>query len=226
MLAELAIETRVSGLEVGPMILVAGGGSNEDSEQVVLSALKFPKPGVRVIVNIDPRVRPTVLADLSSSWPFLDEEFDVCVSTWVLEHLKDPWLFFEEAHRVLRDGGLLVVVVPFLHRVHGSPSDYWRLTDTALIMLCEQVGFRDIRVCPIGGGPFVATIALLWPLIKLPFLGSLLLLLGFLGDVVLFGLIRAFGKDTSLIGSYPLGYLVCASKGGNSIEIKKVDPRV
>lgn len=216
MLAELAIETLVSGLEVGPKVLVAGGGSiGSGSEQVVLSALKCPKPGFRVIfADIDPRCRPTLLADLSSLWPFRDEAFDLCVSTWVLEHLKDPWVFFREAHRVLRDGGLLVVVVPFLHRVHGSPADYWRLTDTALVMLCKQAGFRHTSVHPVGGGPFVATVALLWPLFRMPFVGGLLVLLGFLGDVTLTSLIRAFGKGTPLIRSYPLGYLVCAWKKG------------
>lgn len=129
-----------------------------------------------------------------------------------MEHLKDPWLYFCEAHRILRDGGVVIVVVPFLHRVHGSPLDYWRMTDTALAMLCEGAGFVRVKTIPVGGGPFLATIALLWPLIKIPIVGAFLVLLGFLGDVILFSLIRVFGKGTPLIGSYPLSYLICARK--------------
>jgi SAM-dependent methyltransferase len=190
---------------------VAGGGRGAGSEDVAVSSPARGNSTV-VVANLDPKSRPTVLVDLSSPWPFHDGIFDLVVSTWVVEHLTDPWLFFREAHRVLRPGGVVLVAVPFIHRVHGSPSDYWRLTDAALVMLGHQAGFSSVRVETIGGGPFLAVVELLWPVIRIPVLGSLLALLGLVADVSAFALIRLTGKGIPLIGSYPLSYLLCARK--------------
>ncbi len=98
----------------------------------------------------------------------------------------------------MRDGGVVIVAVPFIHRVHGAPSDFWRLTDTALRMLCEQAGLRKVRIQAIGGVHF-------W----------LLLLFSYLSDAILFQLIRLLRKGVPLIGSYPLAYLVYAWKGAD-----------
>lgn len=214
-LTELALERFASELRLTGPVLVAGGAPESGSEHVVLSALPGTKPNT-IFVNINPKCHPTVLADLSFPWPFRDEVFEMCISTWVVEHLKDPWSFFRESYRVLQDGGVLILAVPFIHRVHGAPFDFWRLTDAALVMLCEKVGFRQIKTEAISGGPFLATIQLLWPLIKIPILSGLLLLFGYLLDVILYRLVRTFRKGILLVGSYPLAYLVCGWKESNS----------
>jgi SAM-dependent methyltransferase len=43
---------------------------------------------------------------------FPDQSFDLCTSTDVFEHVSDDGKAFEEIHRVLRPGGLLVFTVP------------------------------------------------------------------------------------------------------------------
>ncbi len=48
-------------------------------------------------------------ADLNKNMPFLDNTFDVVFSRTVIEHLFNPWVFFAEAHRVLRPGGEFIV---------------------------------------------------------------------------------------------------------------------
>jgi len=46
--------------------------------------------------------------------PFAGESFDLIVSLWVLEHLRDPEIVFSEVQRVLRPGGHFVFLTPNL----------------------------------------------------------------------------------------------------------------
>jgi SAM-dependent methyltransferase len=57
----------------------------------------------------DPRVRP-VLADLDEPLPFADAALDRVTSVNVAEHLADPRAHVAECFRVLRPGGLLVLM--------------------------------------------------------------------------------------------------------------------
>ena len=50
-----------------------------------------------------------VVHDLHEPLPFKDNTFDTVVSGLVLEHIRDLSVFFTQAHRVLNDGGQLVV---------------------------------------------------------------------------------------------------------------------
>lgn len=49
-----------------------------------------------------------------------------CIS--VLEHSRRPWLMAANIERLLIPGGTLHVQAPYVWRVHGYPSDYWRFT--------------------------------------------------------------------------------------------------
>lgn len=53
-----------------------------------------------------------VIRDLENM-PFLNNEFDVVLSQWVLEHLKDPDKVFSEIYRVLKPGGAFIFVTPY-----------------------------------------------------------------------------------------------------------------
>ena len=46
--------------------------------------------------------------------PFAAESFDLVVSVWVLEHLRDPRVVLDEVRRVLRPGGHFVFLTPNL----------------------------------------------------------------------------------------------------------------
>jgi len=50
----------------------------------------------------------TVVGD-GESLPFEDGAFDIVVAAFFIVHLKDPTRFFDEAYRVLKDGGILLV---------------------------------------------------------------------------------------------------------------------
>lgn len=81
------------------------------------------------IINLDIIKLPGV--DLISDahyLPFEDNSFDLAICQAVLEHTKRPWMVVNEIYRVLKDGGIAYVEVPFLQGFHASPTDYYRFT--------------------------------------------------------------------------------------------------
>ena len=45
----------------------------------------------------------------AESLPFENESFDMVSAAFLIVHLKNPRLFFDEAYRVLKDGGILAI---------------------------------------------------------------------------------------------------------------------
>ena len=104
-------------------------------------------------------------------WPVATDSVDVVLSTETLEHVPDPDSFLSEAHRVLRDGGMLVLTVPFSARWHYVPHDYWRFTPSGLQLLLERNGFGDTLIHARGNALTVAMLkcsALILPLLLSP----------------------------------------------------------
>ena len=78
--------------------------------------------------------------------PFEDARFDAALCIEVLEHTTDPRLLLTEIARVLKDGGTLLLTVPWSARRHHIPHDYHRFTRERLMQLIGQSGFVDVRV--------------------------------------------------------------------------------
>lgn len=55
-----------------------------------------------------------VIRATGETLPFADSSFDLVVSVWVLEHLKDPARVMAEVRRVLRPGGHFLFLTPNL----------------------------------------------------------------------------------------------------------------
>lgn len=51
-------------------------------------------------------------ASANCQLPFIDNSFDLILSTDALEHLKDPSLLLKEIHRLLKPGGRAVITIP------------------------------------------------------------------------------------------------------------------
>ncbi|GAX91986.1 methyltransferase domain-containing protein [Effusibacillus lacus] len=61
-----------------------------------------------------------------------------------LEHVKNPFNAIREIYRVLQDGGILLLAVPFNFQIHDYPSDYWRYTPSCVDMLLENFSFCTV----------------------------------------------------------------------------------
>jgi SAM-dependent methyltransferase len=60
--------------------------------------------------------------------PFKDNSIDAVMSLAVLEHVREPAVVLKEVHRVLKPGGRVFSVIPFMQPFHASPHDYQRYT--------------------------------------------------------------------------------------------------
>lgn len=100
----------------------------------------------------------------------LRPEVDVVFCEQVLEHVPDPVRAVKNLYALLRPGGLLVVSVPFMVRIHNEPGDYWRFSPQGLRELLSRQGFVVER-CD-GWGSRLSVIANLW--VWMPYLPRLL----------------------------------------------------
>lgn len=80
--------------------------------------------------------------------PFRSAVFDLILCTQVAEHDPDPAATVREAHRALREGGILILSAPGVWFKHGD-EDYWRWTDDGLRRLLRP--FRQVTIHCCGG---------------------------------------------------------------------------
>ena len=87
-----------------------------------------------------------VISNFNEKIDMEDNEADSIISLSVMEHLCEPQIFLNESHRILKDGGIIIIQVPWQWWVHEAPHDYFRYTPYGLKYLLEKAGFRDIKV--------------------------------------------------------------------------------
>jgi len=105
--------------------------------------------------------------------PYGDGAVDSVLMCNILEHVYNHAALLTEARRILRSRGRLVGFVPFWVGYHPDPHDYFRYTAEALTRMLTDAGFSNLRIVPVGDGPFLAnfnTISLSFPRIARPLL--------------------------------------------------------
>jgi len=97
------------------------------------------------------KTKPDIVADLNEVLPLETEVADTIVSLSVMEHLRDPQMFLNEAFRILKPGGAIILQVPFMWFVHEAPYDFYRYTSYGLQYMFEKASFKDICIYPQTG---------------------------------------------------------------------------
>ena len=87
-----------------------------------------------------------IAADLNKPLPIESEAADTVVSLSVMEHLCEPQIMLNEAYRILKPGGRIVLQVPWQWWIHEAPYDFFRYTPYGLKYLFEKAGFVDVVV--------------------------------------------------------------------------------
>jgi SAM-dependent methyltransferase len=92
-----------------------------------------------------------ISADLNLPLPIESEVADSVVSLSVMEHLCEPQTMLNEAYRILKPGGAIVLQVPWQWWIHEAPYDFFRYTPHGLKYMFEKAGFVDVLVEPQSG---------------------------------------------------------------------------
>lgn len=95
-----------------------------------------------------------IKTDGSTSAP--EKHFDLVLSTQVLEHCRRPESYLDEAARVLKRDGRLILSTHGLFEEHACPSDFFRWTAEGLRSVIEGSGFRVLSMARVTAGPRAA----------------------------------------------------------------------
>ncbi|MDO8672182.1 MAG: class I SAM-dependent methyltransferase [Dehalococcoidia bacterium] len=109
--------------EQSKVVDIGSGSARRAGKIVNLDIFRFP--------NVD------VVFD-GRHLPIRDASIDGIISTAVLEHVEDSPQFVAEMFRVLKEGGKILVTVPFIEGYHESPSDFQRYTLNGLDVLFHR----------------------------------------------------------------------------------------
>ncbi|HEX3860620.1 MAG TPA: class I SAM-dependent methyltransferase [Stellaceae bacterium] len=91
------------------------------------------------VINLDIYDYPsTDILGVGDDLPFNDNSFDGALSIAVLEHVDDPFRCARELIRVVKPGGRILAIIPFLQAEHGYPSHYFNATRFGMRRLFSQ----------------------------------------------------------------------------------------
>lgn len=79
------------------------------------------------------------------------KQFDVIISTQVLEHVASPSVYLSECQRLLKHDGRLILTTHGIWPYHADPVDYWRWTEAGLRRQVESESLSIETLESIGG---------------------------------------------------------------------------
>ncbi|MEA5390452.1 methyltransferase domain-containing protein [Cyanobium gracile UHCC 0139] len=129
-----------------PLVVLDVGSAAVAGEAASYRSL-FQTPGWTYL-GLDREAAPNVdiVPEDPYHWSALaDGSVDVVVSGQALEHIDQPWRTMGEIARVLRFGGLAMVIAPSAGPVHRFPLDCWRFYPDGMAALARQAGLDVIE---------------------------------------------------------------------------------
>lgn len=80
-----------------------------------------------------------------------DDAYDTAICLEVLEHVPDTGAALSELRRIIKPGGILIISVPHISRLHEEPYDFYRFTEYGLRHLLTRHGFEILESKSKGG---------------------------------------------------------------------------
>ena len=75
-----------------------------------------------------------------------DNSYDLVLSTQVLEHVRRPEDYLQEAKRILKPGGKLILTTHGVFYDHACPYDFRRWTADGLSLILDDAGFSEREI--------------------------------------------------------------------------------
>jgi SAM-dependent methyltransferase len=199
---------KIAELKIDGKIIDLGGDKRSGYHELIKGDHKIEA------VNLNPDCGADLCFDLEKKFPPDNDSYDAVLCVNVLEHIFNYQNVLSESFRVLKSGGVLAGVVPFLFNVHGSPRDYFRYTGAALEKMFSEAGFRDIKVEELGTGVFSVLFQIKYGFYRVKFIRNLAMKFHIMLDKILIQKILKFLKPDNHLSEkhLPLGYFFVAKK--------------
>jgi SAM-dependent methyltransferase len=97
-------------------------------------------------IGADLRAGPNVDVCMPGEYelPLESDSVDLIISGQCLEHCRNPFRLVAEATRVLKPGGLMLLVAPFLFFEHREPVDCFRFLPDGMRAIFDECGIETI----------------------------------------------------------------------------------
>ena len=115
-------------------------GSGGSYKRYMCSTWNYTGVDIREGPNVD-----IVLKDPYKDWDIKAGSVDVVISGQAFEHIEYFWLTMEQIARILKPGGLFILIVPSAGRIHRHPVDCWRFYPDGLKALAKYVNFKTLE---------------------------------------------------------------------------------
>jgi len=125
------ISNFIKKIKSGAAVVELGSGNRKLTDSIVNVDL-FPFPNVSVVADI-------------TKTPFPSESIDYIIIDTVLEHVQEPHRVVSEIFRMLKPGGEVLCIAPFIFPYHGYPKHYFNFSADGL-----QYLFGNFSACKIS----------------------------------------------------------------------------
>lgn len=132
------LETHLQKLPAGALILDIGAGRGDFAD--------LTSQRLTIAIDIYPYPEVDVVCDLTQVNPFRSARFDAVLLMNVLEHIYDTHQMLREITGLLKPGGILIVTIPFMVKLHQTPVDFVRYSQYALERLGQEHGLQVERM--------------------------------------------------------------------------------
>jgi len=128
----------------GKVIDLAGGGKNNYFNYLNLENVEYSNADIKSRQDVD------IVLDLTKPLPIANDSSDSALLFNCLYIFENPIQVLKEVNRIVKPGGFLLLITPFVFNESPEPTDYWRFTSQGLRKIVDEAGFRDIRIIPFG----------------------------------------------------------------------------
>jgi SAM-dependent methyltransferase len=130
-------QTPINILDVGSMVAEEGQVSYRDIIDRFTGA-RYTGLDMAPGKNVD------IVSEDPYKFPLESESFDLVVSGQAFEHIEFPWQTIREIARVLKPGGLAIVIAPSSGLEHRYPQDCWRYYPDGMRALAKWGGLECV----------------------------------------------------------------------------------